>query len=189
MLSRTAQERMAQVQEGIGQYLANWHSIPPVNLHVTLRFFGEVPESRIDEINADCRKLVTQFEPLTLHWNTVDYFGRPQSARVLFIGADECSELKKMVAAIMGLFPGEDQRKHFRAHVTLAKARKQMEPALARMNANMLRRLRELGRIGPDPIQVDLTTVHREIVLMETIWVGRAVEYEVRERFPLQKGG
>ncbi|GEM_PF-3494176 len=180
---------MAQVQEGIGQYLANWHSIPSINFHVTLRFFGEIPESRIEEINADCRRLVRAFEPLTLHWNTVDYFGRPQAARVLFIGAEESAELKQMVAAIMKQFPGEDQRKRFRGHVTLAKARKHMEPGLARMNANMLRRLRELGRIGPDPIEVDLTTVHREIVLMETIWVGRAVEYEVRERYPLAKGG
>lgn len=188
-LSRTAQERMAQVQEAIGQYLANWHSIPAVNFHVTLRFFGEVPESGIEEINAECCELVKQFQALTLHWNTVDYFGRPQAARVLFVGAEDCPELMQMASSIMRQFPGEDQRKHFRAHVTLAKARKHMEPALARMNANMLRRLRELGRIGPDPIHIDLTTVHREIVLMETIWVGRAVEYEVRERYPLQKGG
>ena len=104
---------------------------------------------------------------------------------MLFIGAEECDELKALANRIMATFPGKDQRKEFRAHVTLAKARKHMESGMARMNSNMLRRLRELGRIGPNPIEVDLTTVHREIVMMETIWVGRAVEYEVRAHYPL----
>ncbi|MBN2080653.1 RNA 2',3'-cyclic phosphodiesterase [bacterium] len=184
-LSRTAQERMGQAQADLKQYLSNWHFIPPVNFHVTLRFFGEVPEAKITEIDAACREIIPRLHALSLHWNAVDFFGSPDRARVLFIGADGCPELGELVGAILQTFPGPDQRKHFRAHVTLAKARKHMEPGLARMNANMLRRLRELGRIGPEPIEVDVTTVHREIVMMETIWVGRAVEYEVRKRYPL----
>jgi len=176
---------MGQVQVELQQYLANWHFIPPPNFHVTLRFFGEVPESKITQVDAACRDLVTELHPLTLHWNVVDFFGSPRSARVLFIGAEDCVELKDLAGSISTVFPGKDQRKEFRAHVTLAKARKHMEAGMARMNSNMLRRLRELGRIGPNPIEVDLDTVHREIVLMETIWVGRAVEYEVRERYRL----
>lgn len=176
---------MGQVQVELQQYLSNWHFIPPVNFHVTLRFFGEIPEEKIKDIDAACCDIVRQLHPLTLHWNNVDFFGSPNSARVLFIGAEECEELKALAYRIMATFPGKDQRKEFRAHVTLAKARKHMESGMARMNSNMLRRLRELGRIGPNPIEVDLTTVHREIVMMETIWVGRAVEYEVREHYPL----
>lgn len=176
---------MGQVQAELQQYLANWHFIPPENFHVTLRFFGEVPESRIRDIHFACCEFVTELHPLTLHWNTVDFFGSPRSARVLFVGAQDCEELKSLAGMISSVFPGKDQRREFRAHVTLAKARKHMETGIARMNSNMLRRLRELGRIGPNSIEVDLTTVHREIALMETIWVGRAVEYEIRERYQL----
>jgi 2'-5' RNA ligase len=184
-LSRTAQERMGQVQQELAQYLANWHFIPQVNFHVTLRFFGETPEAEIARISGTCCELAPGYQPLRLRWSDVGFFGPPHSARVLFIGAEESPELRSLAEAITAAFPDERERRKYRPHVTLAKARKHMEPGLARMNANMLRRLQELGRIGPEPVMVDLTTVHREFVLMETEWVGRAVEYKVRERYPL----
>jgi 2'-5' RNA ligase len=176
---------MGQIQRELGCHLANWHCIPVPNFHVTLRFIGEIPEEQIEQISASCRKIAPLHPPLTLKWNRVDFFGPPDRARVLFIGADECPELEKLNQTINDSFPKREERRKYRPHVTLAKARKHMEPALARMNANMLRRLRELGRIGPDTVEVDITTVHREFVLMETEWVGRAVEYKVRERYPL----
>ena len=184
-LSRTAQERMGNVQNEIKQFLHSWHFTPQLNFHVTLRFFGEVPEAQIPRISEACHKLAKDLPPLTLRWDKIDFFGNPESARVLYIGCADCAELTRLEETIGETFPGDDQRKSFRAHVTLAKARKHMEPGLKRVNANMLRRLRDLGRIGADPLTVDMTTVHRDFVLMETVWVGRAVDYEIREHYQL----
>ena len=176
---------MGRVQSEIKQFLHSWHFMPQLNFHVTLRFFGEVPEKQIPRISETCSKLANRLPPLNLHWNRIDFFGKPESARVLFIGCEDCPELTRLQETLARTFPGDDQRKYFRAHVTLAKARQHMEPGLKRVNANMLRRLREHGRIGAEPLSVNMTTVHRDFVLMETVWVGRSVEYEVRERYLL----
>lgn len=184
-LSRTAQDRMGRVQSEIKQFLHSWHCMPQFNFHVTLRFFGEIPENQIPRVSEACHKLADRLPPLTLRWNQLNYFGGPEAARVLYIGCEDCPELTRLQETLLQTFPGEDQRKQFRAHVTVAKARKHMEQGLKRVNANMLRRLREHGRIGAEPLTVNLTTVHRDFVLMETVWVGRSVEYEIRERYLL----
>ena len=186
-LSPTMHDKLGNVQREIHQYLHNWHFTPQANFHVTLRFFGEVPENQIHRISDACHALSKMLPPLTLHWNKIDFFGSAESARVLYIGSEECQELTMLHEVIAKTFPGEDQRKQFRAHVTLAKARKNMEPGLKRVNANMLLRLREHGRIGPDKVNINLTSVHRDFALMETQWVGRAVEYEVRERYRMSR--
>lgn len=184
-LSRTVQSRLAAIQDELKLYLQNWHFVPQDNFHVTLKFFGEVPEHQIAKIHKRCGDLAPGMHPFSLEWNKLDFFGPPQAARVLFVSAAEVVELSELARELLKLFPGDDSRKKFRAHITLAKARKIMDSHARRMNENMLRRLKEHGRIGPQPLNVDIRTFHREFVLMETIWVGRAVEYNFREIYKL----
>lgn len=169
--------------------MVNWHFIPAFNFHITLRFFGEVPERNIVDIDMACKQICKEFSTFNLHWSGIGFFGSPRNARVIYAATDNSPELAALASRIQEVFPQHDDRQEFRPHITLAKARKHIDPAQARINANMLRRLGELGRVGPDKIELDLTTVHREFVLMETIWVGRAVEYSVRQRYPLQDVG
>lgn len=184
--SRTTQERLLAVQDELRQHLHNWHFIPPTNFHLTMRFFGEVPEEQISEIHTVCNRLSPTLQPFAMRLNHVDYFGTPHSARVLYAGGEHCDGLSKLVSAIQQEFPDlNDKRTEFRPHVTLAKARAKMERTEEVLNSVALRRLREQGKIGKDTIAIDSPTVHREFVLMETNWVGRSVEYSVREKYRL----
>ncbi|MDQ3023943.1 MAG: RNA 2',3'-cyclic phosphodiesterase, partial [bacterium] len=176
--SRTTQERLLAVQDDLRQHLHNWHFISPENFHLTLRFFGEVPEEQITRIHEVCNALSPSLHPFAMRLNHVDYFGTPHSARVLYAGGEHCAGLSKLVDAVQHEFPDQrDKRTEFRPHVTLAKARAKMERTIEVLNSVALRRLREQGKIGKDVITIDSPTVHREFVLMETNWVGRSVEY------------
>jgi 2'-5' RNA ligase len=150
---------------------------------MTLLFIGDMPEEEIPRISEACAGITQRHNPVSLHWHKLDYFGAPHSARVIFAAAAENPALSRLASELGAVVPGQDEPRAFHPHITLAKARRQMDPNAVQRNANMLRRLQELGRIGPNPLEVDLTTVHREVVLMETIWIGRAVEYVVRDRF------
>jgi 2'-5' RNA ligase len=187
-LSETVQSRLAAIQQELKLYLQNWHFVPQDNFHVTLKFFGEVPERSITKIHQACCDMAPKLHPFSLEWNKLDFFGPPQAARVLFVSASEVLELTQLAQELLALFPGDDSRRRFRAHITLAKARKIMDSHARKMNENMLRRLKEHGRIGPQQLNVDIRTFHREFVLMETIWVGRAVEYKFRETYTLGEG-
>jgi 2'-5' RNA ligase len=164
--------------------LPSWHFIPVENFHVTLRFFGEVAEEQIAEIDAACRALAPQLPPFTLEWDSIDFFGPPKSARVLFAAARVSPELTRLTQEL-GLLPPapEKERKDFTPHITLAKARSQLDPASQRASAIILGRLREQKRVGLAPLEFSMTSVHLEFVLMETVWVGRSVEYVIRQSY------
>ncbi len=183
--SRTVQSKLEACQGEVRKHLFNWHYIPPTNFHVTLHFIGEVSESQIPLIDEAMTRLGHQMSPFTLDWNGIDFFGEPDTARVLFVGASPCEELSELTTKLAEIIPTSRARKEFNPHITLAKARKQMEPETKVMNANMLRRLREHNRIGPEPVKIEFSTVHRQFMLMETVWVGRAVSYDVRQRYAL----
>lgn len=183
-LSRTIQARLGEIQAELQSYLASWHFIPHINFHMTLRFIGDMPEEEIPRIAQACTAITQRHNPVILHWHKLDFFGSPHSARVIFAAAADNPALSELATDLSAVIPGTDEPRAFHPHITLAKARRQMDPNAVQRNTNMLRRLQELGRIGPNPLEVDLTTVHREVVLMETVWIGRAVEYVIRERFP-----
>lgn len=181
--SRITQDKLAALQEQLKPQLTNWHWIPPYNTHLTLRFFGEVEETKVAEIDAACKEIAPQLSPFQFNITRVDFFGKAEHARVLFATGDLTSGMLSLVKALQARFPehGEEQRREFRPHITLAKARKTMEPRDEQRNARVLAKLRDQG--PPEPL--DLDTVHRDFVLMETVWVGRAVEYELRSRYEL----
>lgn len=185
-LSRTVKAWLGDLQSELKKYLEDWYFVQQDNFHVTLRFFGEIPEDQIPHIDKICRGFSGSLPPLSLMWDRIDFFGPPQAGRVLFAGCRETPELVELVEAVMDSFPEGEQRRRFRPHITLAKARKHMSPEAVRRNSNMLSRLRKHGRIGPEPFKVDFNSFHREFVLMETVWVGRRVEYFPRERYEMK---
>lgn len=184
-------QRLGSIQAVFRPVLPAWHFIPVENFHVTLRFLGELPEEQITAIDVACKELVRECSPFTLEWNRIDFFGAPKSARVIFAAADPCEGLKHLVQVVERIPPQPDrERRELTPHITLAKARSQLDPSSIRSSTAILARLREQGKVGAQAIDISLTSVHLEFVLMETVWVGRGVEYVIRNRYPFaqQKG-
>jgi 2'-5' RNA ligase len=185
MVSPGNKQRLGSIQALFRPVLPSWHFIPVENFHVTLRFLGELPEEEISRVDSACRSLLPQLAPFTLEWNRVDFFGPPKSARVLFAAANPSPELDELSLALQQIPPPpERERREFSPHITLAKARSQLDPADIRMSTAILTRLREQRKVGAQVIDFSLTSVHLDFVLMETVWVGRGVEYLVRQRYP-----
>lgn len=99
---------------------AKWR--PRENLHLTLRFFGEVPEPVADDIDAALGEVSESNGPFELQLKGVGVFGGADP-HTLWVGARESAELKKLAADCeraarrAGLKP---EPRKFTAHVTLA---------------------------------------------------------------------
>lgn len=99
---------------------ARW--LPPENLHVTLRFIGEVDGGQARDIDAALAQLRAKSFPVTLAG--VDRFGSGAKVRALWAGVEPSPGLKHLYQMIeqalhnAGLPP--DGRK-FKPHVTLAR--------------------------------------------------------------------
>jgi len=99
--------------------------VRPENIHLTLKFLGEVEDTLIAEICSGVVEAVQDFEPFEFEVADCGYFPPRGAARVLWIGVKEGQqELEKLQAEVdrsmekLGFAP---ENRKFSAHLTLAR--------------------------------------------------------------------
>ena len=118
-LSDEAKEALADMCYGVPG--ARW--VRREQMHLTLRFIGEVHHARADKIKTALKSV--QAAPFDLQLHGVGRFppGK-QGARVLWAGIDNSPELKALHAAVEDALAGigyAREQRPFRAHITLAR--------------------------------------------------------------------
>lgn len=107
--------------------LINW--VKSGNLHVTLKFLGDTPESKIDELEQVVAQAVRGLTPFGLNVKGFGAFPNPQAPRSIWIGIEgDENALANLVlqveASVIALgFPKEV--KPFRPHLTLARIKRE----------------------------------------------------------------
>jgi 2'-5' RNA ligase len=97
----------------------------PYNLHVTIKFIGEWPQDRLDELQT-ALPLLGEREPIPIAISGIGWFPNPHSPRVLFVGVDGGEALARLAAdtedvtAKLGI---ERERRAYHPHLTLARIR------------------------------------------------------------------
>jgi RNA 2',3'-cyclic 3'-phosphodiesterase len=111
-------ERLLALQKGVGG--AKWR--PRENLHLTLRFFGELAEPVANDVAEELAQLADATTPFELQLKGAGSFGKADP-HTLWIGVAESAALKKLASACertarrAGLAPAP---RKFAPHVTLA---------------------------------------------------------------------
>lgn len=102
----------------------------PDQIHITLKFFGELPESALSSVEVAVAEVCRRVHPFPVSVRGTGAFGSGDRIRVLWVGIeDSTGELARLQGAIetrlepIG-FPGEGRP--FRPHLTLGRLR---EPA------------------------------------------------------------
>jgi RNA 2',3'-cyclic 3'-phosphodiesterase len=106
---------------------ASWTRVG--NIHLTLKFFGQVERGRISQISTASDRAVAEFAPFEISVGGVGVFPKPSHPRVLWVGiVDESQELARLQALLENEclkegFATEDRS--FRPHLTIARIKKQ----------------------------------------------------------------
>lgn len=112
--------------------------VEPENLHITLRFVGEVDEFRVPVIRSAAREASETTGKFDISLGCVGAFPNPRKARILWLGLDDGSREsvflfssleKKLVKAGF-----EAERKRYHPHITLARLRNPSSLALESFN-------------------------------------------------------
>ena len=178
-MNLAVQSRMRKVRGGVHVQRGTLRWVDPDLAHLTLRFLGDVCESRLPAVTDTIRSATSACRSFTLEVGGVGAFparddgddplvGRP--VRVLWLACGPTGplvELADVLAVALEEFGREDRFSRFVPHVTLARAR-----SIARLGC-----VPEIEK----PVEMEV----REIELVQSTLGPRGPRYDTLERFPL----
>lgn len=100
--------------------------VDPNNLHLTLKFLGEITPSQCQGVQLVLEDVASQELPFVMEFASVGYFGSRLQPQVIWLGLRDSGGLNQLACHVeagcqqMGLDP---ENKSFRPHITLARAR------------------------------------------------------------------
>jgi 2'-5' RNA ligase len=131
-LSNETRRHLAGVQEHLHSIPRNVSWTKPENLHLTLKFLGEVPDDQVKPI-CDALSAIPLVGPFPLKADRLTCFPPRGAVRIIAAGMETPAALQELVNHIESTcksfgFPLEARAYH--AHVTLARARAPLPPPL-----------------------------------------------------------
>ena len=152
---------------------------PPENLHLTLRFLGDVPSDTREAMEAALTRV--QVEPFVLPVEGVGTFPTRGPAKVLWVGLGGAHtrlfQLRKQVDdALLSVDSTIDVR-NFSPHITIGRLTEQHEPK------HVLKFLETHARFEAPPFRVN----EFQLFSSDGGRLGAAPRYEILRRFALEK--
>lgn len=113
------------LQQGLRPFLPPVSWIRPENIHVTVKFFGSIPPSLVDQLFEALRDLGSQVSPFLLNIQGLGVFPHSRSPRVLWAGltgaVDRLINLHEHLQITLEPLGFPIEEKPFHPHVTLAR--------------------------------------------------------------------
>jgi len=162
------EDHVRRLRRDVPEVAASWSRAE--NIHLTLKFFGNVDVKRIEKISAAAERAVKEFSRFPIAVGGTGVFPRPSRPQVLWIGVSDPTE---QLATLQQLFENECESEGFtkegrayRPHLTIARLRR---PEGARQLADAHLRMKF------DPIDVEV----KEVVLFRSELSPKGSKYTV----------
>ncbi|ADV64893.1 2'-5' RNA ligase [Desulfurococcus mucosus DSM 2162] len=123
--NRDVLRRLIEARDRVAGVGVDLKPVEDENIHLTLRFIGEVPRSTVEEVCG----IVTgiSFKPFEMHVKGIGGFPSLERPRVIWAGieegAGELLELYRVVEAGLRRLGVKPEREEFTPHITLARVK------------------------------------------------------------------
>src|SRR3989344_537626 len=115
-------KEIARVQEVLGKRQFTGKMTEPENLHLTLKFFGEIDEEKLKSIRKELKKIkFEKFEARLAEAGTFSHRGNPSIVWIT-VGGEGIFELQEAVDEAM-LKCGFGKEKRFMSHLSIARVK------------------------------------------------------------------
>jgi 2'-5' RNA ligase len=100
--------------------------VDPENIHITLKFLGDIDEDLVDSITASMQRAVAGIKPFTLKFSGLGAFPNQNYIKVIWIGLDNTENLEVIAKRLdsdlktLGFRP---EKRGFSAHLTVARVK------------------------------------------------------------------
>jgi len=180
--------RIAQFMDGVRGFAPDVRWVSAESLHVTLKFIGEWPPERLDELKRTLAGVHGQ--PAEITFSGTGFFPTPKSARVFWIGIEAGSELAALAGAVDAATSAlgvESEKRAFAPHLTLGRTGSGRPQRVSSDRTNSsFRRLQE--KLAAMPAPAFGTMSPREFFLYESKLSPKGAQYTKLESYPLRAG-
>ncbi len=117
--------KIRELQEGIKKYSFKIRWVRPENIHLTLKFLGDIEAVNIDEIAEAISKTVKGYTSISLKAKGIGVFPGIKRPRVLWVGLTDQSEslvrLQKTLDENLQALGFPREKRPFRGHLTMGR--------------------------------------------------------------------
>lgn len=118
-----------EIREGIGQTISRYQDnfpgikwVPAVNLHLTLKFLGEINRFDLHQVISALERISTGFLPFSMAVQGSGFFPAAGNPQIFWAGIKADRELSDLAKAVTREIPSGDNKK-FHPHITLGRIR------------------------------------------------------------------
>jgi 2'-5' RNA ligase len=123
----SVKRRIGALQQEMRQTGAQVSWVRPENIHLTLKFLGDVPRSRIEVVREAVERAASSFSPFTIEVAGAGGFPSPRSPRVLWVGLSGIegglTELREAIESELARRNFPREHKKFSPHLTIGRIR------------------------------------------------------------------
>jgi 2'-5' RNA ligase len=180
VLSATWHEALAAAQEELRQAGLRLRYVRPEGIHLTLKFLGETPATRLGDIATALGAAAERAGACTIELSGAGAFGPRRRPRVVWYGLagalDELAALQRRVDEQLAAVGFAPEGRDFRPHLTLARVPEDLPPTEAERIVPAVERLHARR---PQPFRVEA------IALLQSRLGPGGARYTVRETWRL----
>jgi RNA 2',3'-cyclic 3'-phosphodiesterase len=152
--------------------------VEPKNIHLTIKFLGEIAEPTKDQVSAVLEKICRSRKAFEITLSSCGAFPNISSPRVIWIGVDQGnSQVKEIAQAVetdLSVIGIPEEEREFSSHITLGRTRSSKNrPELATL----------LSEISLKPLKEQFPA--SKLTLFKSTLTPRGPVYEVLQEFPL----
>ncbi len=169
--------RVEALQRALMRADADVRWIPPGNLHVTLKFLGEIGEEDPARISELLRPEIARYGPLDLHFEGVGRFPKGGPPRVIWVGCQgdvsKVTGLAQLATRVATLIGVPEEPRSYSPHLTIGRVKS------GRNRESLLRAMGARADEVIGPLHVDRVCLYRS-----RLTPGGAI-HAVEEEYPL----
>lgn len=126
-ISEDLRQELAEVQQELRESEADVKWVKPQNLHLTLKFLGDLPEEKTREVKEILENIARHTQPFEANFAGIGAFPKLDFPRVVWVGIekgkDELIGLAKEIEEELTRLGIPKEKRGFSAHLTLGRIR------------------------------------------------------------------
>ena len=177
-ISSEVRERIARIQAEFRKGDPDVKWVKPENVHITLKFLGEVSEDKLPAVIEKTRLAVTRISNFRVHLSELGSFPNLKSPRVVWVGVSEGKEelrnLNKKIEENLSYLGFAKEKREFSVHLTIGRVRS------PRGKEKLVKKIEEMESSDVGEFSVD------KVLVMESQLSSRGPTYRIIEEVNLK---